>query len=116
MRSIGAALTAAVLAGCSSSVGRLTIASTKQVPENFQIVARDVRGRDCGYKFLFIPFGKRVINPTDALDDALNRAPSADALVNVQVEKRWIVPVILNRDCYVVRGDAVDLDAPRSGP
>jgi hypothetical protein len=112
MKFLRTALLAAVLAGCSSSVGRLTIASTKPIPQNFQVVARNIRGQDCGYKFFFIPFGKRAINPTDAVDDALNRAPSADALVNVQVEEQWIITVILNRDCYVVRGDAVHFGAP----
>jgi hypothetical protein len=114
MKFIRIALLAGVIAGCSASVGRLTIASTKPIPQDFQVVARNVRGKDCGYKFFFIPFGKRVINPLNALDDALNRAPSADALVNVQVEEQWIVTVILNRDCYVVRGDAVHLPSSQA--
>ena len=63
---------ALALAGCTTRIGDLTVATPKNLTRDFDVVKKDVEGKDCAYSLLgLIPLG--VLNPTI---DGVVRAPS----------------------------------------
>lgn len=93
--------------GCTTRLGDLTIVTSKNTKRNFEVVRRDVEGKDCMVQVLGIPFGK--LNPTieGAIDDALSAVPDADALSDVRVRQTLVYTLLINQICFRVRGDAI---------
>ncbi len=107
-RMAGLLLAVAFLGGCSTRVGDLTVASTKNIPTDFQMVQSGLQGKDCSYAFLgLIPLG--TMNPTldGALDDALAKVPTADALANATVTTDAYYFILWAQSCVRVTGDAI---------
>jgi len=93
------ALAAAGLAaaGCVSyDSGLLAAASVETLPLPMTFVAERVEGRSCA------PLGEERLGR--AIDDAVRKAPGANALVEVAFT--------FERLCLVVRGKAVRVEAP----
>ncbi len=87
------ALVAAICAGCATvDRGWLAAASTTIVPIQMTVLEERVEGRSCGEPFAAERFKL-------AIDDALAKAPGANALVDVSYG--------FERLCMTVRGTAV---------
>ena len=93
--------------GCTTRLGDLTIVTSKNPKQSFEIVRQGVEGKDCTVQVLGIPFGE--LNPTieGAMHDALSAVPDADALANVQVRRTVVLTLLVNQFCFRVRGDAI---------
>ena len=103
-------------AGCTTRVGDLTVATPKNVRSDFEILQRDVVGKDCFQQVLiFIPVGTQ--NPTidGAIDDALDQVPEADALMDATLHQDTIFLLLYNQNCIRVQGDAVKTRATPRG-
>lgn len=93
--------------GCTTRVGDLTIGTSKNLPQRFDVVQQDVLGKDCSYALLFIPLGK--LNPSieGAIDDALESVPEADAMTDAQFHQDMLFTLLFNQSCFRVNGDAI---------
>ncbi len=105
MRGLWLGALAAVLAGCSASMGTLATAILTPPALATHPVGR-VEGRDC-VGVLFSALGGAP-SVDKAMRQAMAQAPGADALANAQLtSERSGVPPVWMRECLVVRGDAV---------
>ena len=97
----------AFASGCTTRLGDLTIATPKNLPQQFDVVMKDVEGEECLSQILIIPLG--TTNPTidGAIDAALAKAPDADALVDASVHTDLIFTLLYNRSCVRIKGDAI---------
>ena len=93
--------------GCYARGGDLTIASHRPIDKKFPVVAEKVEGSDCSTSILFFPIGNA--NPTgDAtVDDAVDKAEGADALVDAKFTWYQLTTLLYNRLCLQVEGTAV---------
>ncbi len=108
-RPLALACAAALLlcSACSTRLGDLTVASSKNIPTEFDEIASNVEGEDCVVIFLGIPIG--TMNPTvdGAIDDALEGYPTADALSDLSIHaSNWTV-ILFGQSCVTVKGDAI---------
>jgi len=88
---------AALLAGCVTyKSGSLAAVSTQTLPLPMTFVAEEVEGRSCVDE---TESGFRL-----AIDDAVRKAPGANALVDASI--------YFERLCLVVRGKAVRVERP----
>lgn len=88
-------------------MGDLTVASSKNIPTDFSVIAVNVEGEECMTHVLFVPIG--TINPTvdGAIDEALEQVPTADALTDVAIyHERWSA-LLFGRSCVNVNGHAI---------
>jgi hypothetical protein len=94
-------------AGCTTRIGDLTIVTPKNLPQQFDVVQKDVEGKECLSQILIIPLG--TTNPTidGAIDAALEKAPGADALVDASVYADMIFTLFFNQSCVRIKGDAI---------
>jgi hypothetical protein len=96
------------LAGCTTRIGDLTVASPKNVPVTFDVVKKGIEGKDCAYQLLsLIPIG--TLNPTmdGALDEALAKVEDADALTDASFYNDILITLIFNSNCIRVEGTAI---------
>jgi hypothetical protein len=100
-------LLVAFATGCTTRVGDLTIATSKNLPQRFDVVRQDVLGKDCSYMFLFIPLGKLNPSVEGAIDDALEAVPEADAMADAQFHQDILFTLLFNQSCFRVKGDAI---------
>jgi hypothetical protein len=107
MRWITALVVVVSLSGCTTRIGDLTVGSTKNLPHDFNVIKKDVEGKDCFQMILFIPLG--TLNPTydGAIDAALDSIPEADSLVDATFHQDTLFTLLYNRGCIRVTGDAV---------
>lgn len=92
---------------CTTRIGDLTVASPKNIPAQLEAVERRVTGKDCSYMILFIPAG--TMNPTidGAIDDALEKVPEADALVNASIHNDLVYALLYASNCIRVEGTPI---------
>ena len=110
------AIVLSIVPGCTTRVGDLTIATSKNLNREFDVVQPDVEGQDCTNMIVFIPLG--TLNPSmeGAIDDALESVPEADALVNARFRQSMLFTLIFNQSCVRVKGDAVRTASPAPAP
>jgi hypothetical protein len=94
---------------CSVPVGHVGALATRPVKVSGRPVQQRVEGRDCGrVALLYVPVGRGAPSVEAAVRDALARAPGSDALTGVAMNGEvFSIPVIYQRICLRVRGDAV---------
>jgi len=98
----------ASLSGCTTRIGDLTILSTKNIPAEVTTIRENVEGKDCAnIVLLLIPIG--VMNPTidGAIDDALDKVPGADALIDVTIKSYAWTVLLFTQQCVTVEGTAI---------
>jgi hypothetical protein len=104
-----AALLLALLPSCSFGVGEFALAGPPGRPAP-STAGQIVTGRDCGFNILgFYPAG--VPTYTDALADALRKAPGVDALAEVELFGEVLPILIVGVVCFSVDGRPIP--APR---
>ena len=107
MRQLFASVLLIPLLACSTRMGDLTIATTKNLPQKFEMVGNEIEGKDCANMFLFIPIG--VLNPSieGALDDALEKVPEADAMVDATIHQTTLFTLLFNQNCFRIKGSPI---------
>ena len=107
MRWITALVVVGLLSGCTTRIGDFTVGSSKNLTHQFEVIKKDVVGKDCVQMILFIPLG--TLNPTydGAIDAALEGVPNADAIVDATFYQDVMFTLIYNETCIRVTGDAV---------
>lgn len=113
MRTFSLILLAMVVSGCTTRIGDLTVASTKNLPRDFDVVQKGVSGKDCSYALLsIIPLG--TLNPTvdGAIDDALESFREADALTDASVHNDILITLLFNSNCIRIEGTAIQTRRP----
>jgi len=109
-----ASLVLVLLTACATRIGDLTIASSKNLPHEFETLQEGVEGRDCSnilmLLFIPIPFGSLRPSLDEAMDRAIDQVPNANMLTNVTISQEpVVVPLLLVnfiRNCLVTSGDA----------
>lgn len=103
----GLLVVAVLLAGCTTRVGDLTIATPKNITREFDVVQSGVEGRDCVNIILFIPLGSLNPSMEGAIDAALEPVPEANAIADATFHQTSLITLLFNQSCVRVRGDAV---------
>ena len=92
--------------GCVQRIGDFTIASTKNVAYNPSPDRRGVQGEHCATRLLgLIPLGSFMPNLEEAVDDAMAKVPNGNAMTNVVTYTNVWTAIIVNQQCYRVKGD-----------
>lgn len=104
---LGLAFTVAIGLGCTTRMGDLSIATSKNLTRDFEVVRADVEGEDCTHMLLFIPIGSMNPSMEGAIDNALESIPEADAMTNARFKQTTLFTLIYNQGCLKVKGDAV---------
>lgn len=88
--------------GCTShsAGGILTLASSKSLTLDYEVLQRDVTARRCTMQNFPPPVD-------EAIDLAIRSVPDANAMANVFVENTNESYIVAVRTCVGVRGDAV---------
>src|SRR5262249_20710994 len=102
-----------VLTGCTTDMGKLSIAATNFGQQQVTLVVSDVEGVRCIHALLLglVPLGLTFPDIQGAVDEALRKAPGSEALINAEVYDRSFWGLLYNVFCVGVRGDAVKLGA-----
>jgi hypothetical protein len=96
--------------GCSFRMGDLNIVSSKNVALNPEPIRHGVEGRDCAYRFLFfIPLGSWIPNTEEAMDRAMEKVPQANLMTNIAIYRQKVFTLLVNMDCFEVKGDLGEL-------
>lgn len=98
-------LIALLATGCTTRLGDLTIASTRNWDDDaqYKMVRRNVHGEDLAPIIISIPFG--IPNIENAIEDAMHQA-DGDYMTNVVISYRyWYIPLIFGEMGYTARGD-----------
>ena len=88
---------AGLMAGCVSRPTSF-VSSSIPIDQNcYTVLGKAVSGSDCQISIAFVSFGAPGSNQRNALDDALNQIPGANALVGmaVQHEVFEVIPCLL---------------------
>src|SRR5262245_35039540 len=93
-----------LLCGCTSSMGRLTLASNQPVVPAIDPGMR-VDGAHCADNVFGIPVTAPASIVT-ATERALARAPGATMLADTTVWNDYMVTIVYNRSCWRVVGNA----------
>ncbi len=96
------------LSACTTRIGDLTILGTKNIPAEVTVIRENVEGKDCAnIILLLIPIG--TMNPTidGAIDDALDKVPGADALIDVTIKRYAWTAILWTQECVTVEGTAI---------
>lgn len=124
MRALGALLLLAGVGCATSRLGNFSVLSTQGMPAQFTSMG-SVRGEDCvaDVNVVFDWMFSWADPPADpsvqvAYQRAIEQAPGADALINVEVDRyvTWAGYVIWGSDCAIVRGSAVKLAEKLQAP
>jgi len=113
MRTFSLILAVLLFAGCTTRIGDLTVASTKNLPRDFDVVQKGMSGKDCAYSLLsIIPLG--TLNPTvdGAIDDALESVRDADALTDASIYNDILITILFNSNCIRIEGTAIRTRGP----
>ena len=98
--------TALLTGGCVQRIGDFTIASTKNVAYNPSPDRRGVEGKHCATRLLgLIPLGSFLPNLEEAVDDAMAQVPDGNTMTNVVTYVNVWTAIIVNQQCYRVKGD-----------
>ncbi len=94
-----------LLAGCSYQVAGLTLASNRSLPLRFEVLQPGVTGERCKVEWT------AGLRPTvdEAMADALQKVPEANAIANLRAENTSYYMVLLNRNCLSIIGDVVKI-------
>lgn len=103
---------ALLLTGCSVREGSLTLMTTKNIGIMPQPSVHEVHGEDCMYQVLIFPVGKLNPNIQDAMDNALAKAPEANALSDVRIHQTLLSLPLFTKICYELEGKPVTYSAP----
>ncbi len=116
-KKISLALCALLLGGCSMRLGSFTMASTKNLGNQYTALQRDVSGEDCTHLILFIPVSGSL-NPSlqEAVDRAVAQVPNGDMMTNVTVYRDILFTEIYTRECVRVDGDVVSTASASARP
>ena len=96
------------LSACTTRIGDLTILSTKNIPAEMTVIREGVEGKDCAnIILLLIPIG--TLNPTidGAIDDALDKVPGADAMIDITIKQNAWTAILFTQSCVTVKGTAI---------
>jgi hypothetical protein len=104
-------LVSALGSGCVSNWGSMNLATTRNVSVDAETIQRKVKGEDCLHMVLFIPLGKMNPNIEQAMNNALDTTPDANALINVSVYQETLFTYVYNRSCLQIEGDAVRVES-----
>ncbi len=104
--------------GCTTRIADLTLASSKNIPHRFEVLAEDVEGRDCAsiLMLLFIPIPLGSFQPSfeEAMDRAIGTVPGGNLMTNVAISNEsFVIPLLFvnfARGCAVVQGDVGRLE------
>ncbi len=114
MRRVLICALAMLLPACSVNYGSLRIASSKNLPIEPAILKTKATGKDCMWSLLgMIPLGKLNPNVEAAMNSALEQAPEANALTNVNIYQDVLFALVVTELCFRVEGDAVKIAAPK---
>lgn len=109
MRSIVRLAVVALLAtmGCSVRVGDFTLMTTKNLGVTPRALASQMRGEDCIYQILGIPFGS--LNPSleEAVDRAVDKASGGNAMTDVSIHQDIFTLGLYTQICMRVDGSVV---------
>ena len=97
--------------GCVTRIGDFTVASTKNmdIKKSLHRVDETIRNRgvDKAHIIFFIPT-KTWVNMKEAMDNAIEKAPSSVGLSNVTVKYgEWYIPLIYGQFWYEIEGNPV---------
>ena len=86
-----------LMAGCVSRPTTFVASSIPVDQNNYTVLGKAVSGSDCQISIAFMSFGAPGSNQRNALDDALNQIPGANALVGMAVEHEVfeVIPCLL---------------------
>jgi hypothetical protein len=98
-------LLALMLSACSTRIGDLTLASTKNLGTAYKPIQSRVRGEDCTHMILFIPLGSLQPNLEEAVDRAVGQVPEGDMMTNARIYQDTLFTLLYNRGCIRVDGD-----------
>lgn len=92
-------LLALALPGCSYTTAKLSLATSKNVPAQVEVIQQGVKGRRCAFV--------TPILDNALLDRALQHYPEANAIANLESEMTIYPLILVEILCLEVRGDAV---------
>lgn len=102
-----------LMTGCSVREGSLTLMTTKNIGITPQLSAHEVHGEDCMHQVFIFPVGKLNPNIQDAMDNALAKAPEANALRDVRIHQTFFsFPLLFTKICYELGGIPVTYTTP----
>ena len=93
---------AALVAGCSSSVGTLALTSARPMPIPYNVIGPRAVGEACAWTVL-------GLGGAPSIDAAVATVPEGGMLVNATLTSRWLVTGIANQTCVEARGQVVPL-------
>ena len=99
-----------LISGCAHRIGDFTVASTKNmnIKSALHKVDFDKRlvGIDLKHIIFFFPTG--IPNMKEAMDNAIEKAPSAVGLSNVTVKiVNWYIPLLYGQQYYEIEGNPI---------
>jgi hypothetical protein len=104
----------AALTGCAHSIGHFTVISDKNVSgldaitTNVGSSSTKVSGESCRDFVLFIPVSS-ARDLDEAVAEAIQKAPGANALSNVTVKRDGLFTLFFNKQCFSVEGTPIKL-------
>lgn len=93
--------------GCVTRVADVTLITPHDSPKAFEVVKQAVAGEDCTTSVLLVPVGNATPSAEASIDDALDKAEGADALMDATFTYDQIFTLLYNRGCMRVQGKAV---------
>ena len=86
-----------LMAGCVSRPTTFVASSIPVDQNNYTVLGKAVSGSGCQISVAFVSFGAPGSNQRNALEDALNQIPGANALVGMAVEHEVfeVIPCLL---------------------
>jgi len=105
MTRLAALAAAAVLAGCSASLGRVGALVPDADGLGLKLLRPGVSGRACRTSIAGLPLGAGEPDLREAVAQVLALDAEANALANAEVRWRRLVTGVYNRRCVEVRGD-----------
>jgi hypothetical protein len=105
MTRLAALAAAAVLAGCSTSLGRVGALVPDAGGVGLKLLRPGVSGRSCRASVAGLPLGAGEPDLREAVAQALALDAEANLVANAEVRWRQFVTGVYNRRCVEVRGD-----------
>ena len=114
MTRLAALAAAAVLAGCSASLGR--VGALVPDADGLKLLRPGVSGRSCRTSIAGLPLGAGEPDLREAVAQVLALDAEANAVANAEVRWRRLVTGVYNRRCVEVRGDLARTVSPLTIP
>lgn len=107
---VGLLVASIALSGCAHRIGDFTVASTKNmnIKDSLHKVDYDQRiiGQDVAHTVIIFPTGRPDMK--EAMDNAIEKVPTAVGLSNVTVKVvGWYIPLIYGQTYYEVEGNPI---------